>query len=184
MVVRRERSFARAQVRYDFGPWKRVAAGIDWGFVHAFACEVVGQSGEGRLSVIDELYAHQQTIDQVIPTLQGMMRQHDIGIFYADPSEPAYILQCQRAGLPVEPANNEVRAGIDAVATAIAKGMTVAPSCAGLLGELPGYTWMPSRAGGFHERPVEINDDACDALRYAVMGVTTHGGWTHFGTAA
>ena len=28
-------------------PFKRVVAGVDWGFVHAFACEVVGQSGSG-----------------------------------------------------------------------------------------------------------------------------------------
>ena len=32
--------------------FKRVVAGVDWGFVHAFACEVVGQSGSGRLSVV------------------------------------------------------------------------------------------------------------------------------------
>ena len=49
--------------------------------------------------------------------------------------------------------------------------MTVAPSCAGLLGELPGYTWAKDRTGGFREVPIEINDDACDALRYAVVAL-------------
>ena len=62
--------------------------------------------------------------------------------------------------------------GIDAVSTAIARGMTVDPSCSGLLGELPGYTWKPNKAGGFHEQPIDINDDACDALRYLVVGIT------------
>jgi phage terminase large subunit len=47
--------------------------------------------------------------------------------------------------------------------------MFVSPSCAGLLGEVPGYTWAPDRLGGFHDRPIDENDDACDALRYAVM---------------
>ena len=28
---------------------------------------------------------------------------------------------------------------------------------------------MTDRAGGFKEKPIEINDDACDALRYAVI---------------
>ena len=44
------------QVRVSPPPFRRVVAGIDWGFVHAFACEVVGMSGSGRLSVVDEVY--------------------------------------------------------------------------------------------------------------------------------
>ena len=61
---------------------------------------------------------------------------------------------------------------VPAVSTAIARGMSVDPSCRGLLGELPGYTWAPNRAGGFHEKPIDINDDACDALRYAVVALS------------
>lgn len=159
------------QVRVTEGPWKRIVAGIDWGFVHAFACEVVGQSGSGRLAVIDEVYERGRTIDRIIPALQFIRERHDIAVFYADPSEPAYIAQCRAAGLPVEPARNDVAPGIGAVSMAIARGMTVAPSCRGLLGELPGYTWAKSRGGGFYEKPIEINDDACDALRYAVASL-------------
>jgi len=151
--------------------WKRVVAGVDWGFVHAFACEVVGQSGSGRLAVIDEVYEKGRTIDQIIPALQFVREQHHVTTFYADPSEPAYILQCQRAGLPMEPANNAVGPGIGAVSTALARGMTIAPSCSGLLGEIPGYTWAKDRTGGFREVPIEINDDACDALRYGVVAL-------------
>ena len=160
------------QVRTEPGPWKTVEAGLDWGFVHAFACEVAGMSGSGRLAIIDEVYEQGLTIDRIIPILQVIQQKHGIRTFWADPSEPGYILQCQRAGLPVEPAHNAVSPGIDAVSTAIARGMTVDPSCEGLLGEIPGYTWAPNRAGGFHERPVEIGDDACDALRYLVVGIT------------
>ena len=130
------------------------------------------QTGSGRLAVIDEVYEKGETIDRIIPALQFVQARHGVTTFYADPSEPAYILQCQRAGLPVEAARNAVSPGISAVATAIAKGLTVAPSCTGLLGEMPGYTWAPNRMGGFHEKPIEVNDDACDALRYAVVGLT------------
>lgn len=160
------------QMRSEAGPWKAVEAGVDWGFVHAFACEVLGISGSGRLAVIDEVYGRGMTIDEIIPALQIVQHKHGITRFWADPSEPGYITQCVRAGLPVEPANNAVSPGIDVVSTAIGKGMTVAPECRGLLGELPGYTWAPNKAGGFHERPIEINDDACDALRYGVVGIT------------
>jgi len=160
------------QVKHpETNEWKRVVAGVDWGFVHAFACEVVGQSGTGRLAVIDEVYEKGQTIDRIIPALEYIRTTHNVQTFYADPSEPAYILQCQRAGLPMEPANNAVAPGIGAVSTAIARGMTITPSCSGLLGELPGYTWAKDRTGGFREVPIEINDDACDALRYAVVAL-------------
>lgn len=158
-----------AQIAPAVGPFKRVVAGIDWGFVHAFACEVIGQSGSGRLAVFDELYERGRTVDQLIPLLRGVRDAHGVSVFMADPSEPAYIEACRRAGLRVEPAHNDVDPGIQAVQKAIRNGLTVAPSCTGLLGELPGYTWAPNRAGGFHERPVEIGDDACDALRYGVM---------------
>ncbi len=161
-----------ASIREEAGPFKRTIAGIDWGFVHAFACEVVGQTGSGSLSVIDEMYERGETIDRIIPGLRIMAQKHGIEAFYADPSEPAYILQCQRAGLNMIPARNDVGPGIGAVSTAIARGMSVDPNCRGLLGELPGYTWAPNRAGGFHEKPIDINDDACDALRYAVVALS------------
>lgn len=158
------------QIRTDGGPWKRVIAGLDWGFVHAFACEVVGQTGSGRLAVLDEMYEHGRTLGEVIPGLQRLRDKYGIRLFYADPSEPAYLEQCQRAGLPVVSATNDVLPGLNAVSEAIASGMTVAPACAGLLEEIPAYTWQQNRTG-LMERPIGIGDDACDALRYAVMGL-------------
>lgn len=153
------------------GPFKRVVAGIDWGFVHAFACEVVTQSGSGRIAVVDEVYERGKTLNQLIPALHVLREQHHIDTFYADPSEPAYIAECRQAGLPMTEARNDVLPGINAVSEAIARGMSVAPSCAGLLNEIPGYTWISNRLG-IQEKPIEINDDACDALRYAVFALT------------
>ncbi len=161
-----------AQVRDEPGPWKKVEAAVDWGFVHAFACEVGGISGSGRIAIIDEIYEKGLTIDQIISRLKIVKELHGITRFWGDPSEPAYIAQCRQAGLPMEPAQNDVLPGIDTVARAIAAGMTVSPSCRGLLTELPSYTWAPNRAGGFHEKPIEINDDAADALRYLCVGIT------------
>ena len=158
-----------AQVEHRDGPFKRVVAGVDWGFVHAFACEVIGQTGSGRLSVIREVYAKGALLRDIIPVLLAIQAEHPHMMFYADPSEPAYIAECRQAGLRMIAANNDVNVGIQQVAVAITDGMTIDPTCAGLLSEMPGYTWAPTRLGGFHEKPIEVNDDACDALRYAVM---------------
>ena len=62
----------------------------------------------------------------------------------------------------------DVNDGIQAVSVAISDGMTIDPSCSGLLGEMPGYVWQQDR-NGMKEKPIEINDDACDALRYGVI---------------
>lgn len=159
------------QIRYPvIETYKRVVAGLDWGFVHAFACEVVGQSGSGNLAVIDEVYARGATIDAIIPELKRVRDHRGISIFYADPSEPAYISQCVAAGLNVVAADNSVHVGLTSVMRAIKNGMTVSPACTGLLEELPGYTWQSNRTG-LQEKPVEVNDDACDALRYAVLAL-------------
>jgi len=163
-------------------PSRRVIAGIDWGFVHLFACEVLGQSSGGRLAVIAELTAKGMGVDQLAPRLAELAEAHDIVAFHCDPSEPGLMDQLRR-GLAdhrhrhfgcklratVVPAVNDVLPGLSAVDKALRGGMTIDPSASQLLSEIPGYTWKPARGGGYLEQPVEVNDDACDALRYAVM---------------
>jgi PBSX family phage terminase large subunit len=157
-----------AQVLHRDGPFKTYKAGVDWGFVHAFACEVIGQSGSGRLSVIREVYAKGALVRDIIPALLDIAKAYPGIVFHADPSEPAYIAECRAAGLKMIAARNDVNDGIQAVSVAINDGMTVDPSCSGLLGEMPGYVWQQDR-NGMKEKPIEINDDACDALRYGVI---------------
>jgi phage terminase large subunit len=67
--------------------------------------------------------------------------------------------------------------GIDAVAASIKAGETVSPRCTALLAELPAYTWRRDRSGEQTEQPVSVGNDACDAWRYAHMGLDAGGGW-------
>ena len=160
--------------------WKDIHAGIDWGYVHAFACEIVGISGSGSLAVLGEVYRKGSLIEDIIPALLRLQTALNISVFHADPSEPEYIATCQRAGVRVMPAINDVAPGINVVATAIKQGLTVDPACEGLLEELPAYRWAPQRTtGGLKDEPLKENDDACDALRYAVMGITRGGVLLH-----
>ena len=169
------------QVKPPTTPAKRTVCGIDWGFVHAFAAEVVGQSGSGRLSVREELYVRGAGVDQLVEPLAALAERHDVGAFVCDPSEPGLMAELERGlanhraghrdcalGARVQGAQNDVTPGLQAVDRAFREGMTVDPSCEGLLNEIPGYVWQSNRLG-LTEKPIEINDDACDALRYAVM---------------
>ena len=121
--------------------------------------------------MVDEVYARGQTLDELIPALDYLRAQHHIETFYADPSEPAYIAPCRRAGLPMVEARNDVAPGLQAVSRAIAAGMLVDPGCVGLLGEIGNYVWATERGGGQREVPRKVDDDACDALRYAVVAL-------------
>ena len=178
------------QYKVDEGPYRKVIAGIDWGFVHFFACEVLGQTGSGRLHVLDEYAKQGRSPDQAAPELARMAELHGISTFYADPSEPGLMDQLRRAFVEhkkshrdehgnnvcqlratVEPATNDVLPGLSAVDKALRGGMTIDPKCQQLRNEIPGYTWAPQRGGGFQEKPIDVNDDACDALRYAVMAI-------------
>jgi phage terminase large subunit len=161
--------FPDDQIQMREGPFKRVVAGVDWGFVHAFACEVIGQSGSGQTLGGARGLRQGRAAARHHPRAARHRKTYPGIVFKADPSEPAYISECVGAGLRMEAARNDVDAGIQAVSAAIHDGMTIDPSCDGLLGEMPGYTWMTDRAGGFKEKPIEINDDACDALRYGVI---------------
>lgn len=152
--------------------WHRTVAGIDWGYQHAFACEVLAESSIGRRAVVEEVYSRGRTIASLIPDLLALQARRGIETFYADPSEPAYIDECRAAGLNVMAATNDVLPGITAVAEELRRGLLVDTSCTGLLNEVPGYVWQTDKASGQpKDVPVKVGDDACDALRYAVMGL-------------
>ncbi|HEV8489037.1 MAG TPA: phage terminase large subunit [Candidatus Limnocylindrales bacterium] len=161
----------------DQETWKRTVGGIDWGFIHAFAAEVLAESGTGRRAVLEEIYTHDELLEDLIPEILDVQRRRGVTVWYADPSEPEYIAACRKKGIRIEPATNDVTPGLTSVATAIKKGMTVSPSCTGLLAEIPAYVWERSRSTGRQsEKPVKVNDHACDALRYANMGLDLNRG--------
>lgn len=117
--------------------WHTVVGGIDWGFNHPFACEIVQRSGSGRLATLDESYGRGHLVSELIPKLLELQERYKVDRFYADPSEPEYIAQSLRAGLRITGAVNDILPGIDAVSAAIAAGETVSPRCTGLLGDCP-----------------------------------------------
>ena len=70
--------------------WHRAVAGIDWGFQHAFACEVIVQASAGRRHVVARCTPAAGRISTLIPTLLALRDRWSIEHFYADPSQPGY----------------------------------------------------------------------------------------------
>lgn len=94
-----------------------------------------------------------------------------------DPSAASYIEQLHRDGVTgVTPADNSVLDGIRTVSSLLAANrLYVHESAAGLIEELPGYSWDDEAAEKGEDKPIKADDHSCDALRYGVR--TTEALW-------
>lgn len=154
-----------------------VRAGVDWGYRNPGAIVVLGRDGDGVWWVLAE------HVEKALPVMTSggrdwtgvaktLKAEYGIRRFACDPSGASFIAAFRRAGLPAFAADNDVGAGIQAVATALhvdesdrRPGLLIAQSCPHLVDELSSYAW-DDRAEG--ERPRKEDDHAVDALRYAL----------------
>lgn len=168
-------------------PILRYWCAADYGTTNPFAALVLGLGADDRLYVVsewrhDSKAAHRQMTDaQYSEAVRAWLRRLDIEPewTFIDPSAASFVTQLWADGHPgVTRADNDVRAGIRSVSSALAAGLLyVHRSCAGLLDELPGYSWDPAASAKGEDRPIKTADHSVDALRYAVHS-TAHE-WRH-----
>jgi len=172
----------------DLSRGKQFVAGVDWGFTHAGAIEVGMADGDGRLTIVAEVYRSKQTIDWWIAEAKALRDRYHIERFVCDPSEPAYIEQFNRAGLRASEAINDVMPGIGAVQARLRIAGDGRPRLQYLRSALQGrdpvleeakkpcsvveemdcYIWNTTSGRRKGEEPVKENDHGQDALRYLV----------------
>jgi hypothetical protein len=92
----------------------RYIGGIDWGYTHPFVIVVRAITPLGIHYQVAEFYATQLRIAQKIDAAHRLRSMYPIEKFYADPANPDDIDDMNRAGLRVIPANNDIKAGIEA----------------------------------------------------------------------
>jgi phage terminase large subunit len=164
---------------------KQFVAGVDWGYTRPGAIEVGMVDGDGRLTIVAEVYHTHRTQDWWIDQAKALRERYRITAFACDPSEPEYITQWKRAGLPAREALNDVRPGITAVEERLKLAGDGRPRLTylrtarvvtdpdlveaklplGLVDEMDSYCWDDKAK---KEQPVKEHDHACDALRYLV----------------
>lgn len=169
----------------DRVPWSTLVkrwGGVDWGSSNPGCQLEFGLDDKGVVWVFREDYE----TDLVVPAPSGSpdedcwvrrfkraKRMRKLTHWWSDPAGRGNMLTCRREGLNFRPARNEVQAGIEAVAAALAPaldergnirvGLKIHKSCVNLLRELPSYRW-----GAKGDKPVKENDHAVDALRYGL----------------
>lgn len=170
--------------------FNRYAVGVDHGWEHPGAFILIGISGYGDDAiawVLDEDVASGRTNpewDAIASTKYYGLRA------WADPSRPDRIADLRRAGLNAQKADNAVEAGIQRVASLLFirsedtdkeaglggvnrwARLYIHPKCTHLIGEMKKYKRKPDplNPGKYLDEVIKINDDAQDALRYAIMG--------------
>jgi hypothetical protein len=167
--------------------WRRIR-GIDFGWSNPTACLWICQDRDGRYYVYDEHYDSQKPIEyhaQCIKDREWNYRHPMYGQTYCDSEDPAAIhklrdLTGSGSFVPV----NKSLASIGKQVSLLRKLMMVQgdgkpqlfilKKCANLIREIRGYRWSeaPGKVGNQRnpqDYPVQWNDHAVDALRYALF---------------
>lgn len=96
---------------------KSTIAGVDWGYTAPGVLGVWALDGDARMYLIREYYRTQKLIGWWVEKAQRCRADYNVSGFVCDPSQPAYIMEFQRAGLPTIEGDNDCVPGIAAVQT-------------------------------------------------------------------
>ena len=153
-------------------------AGVDWGYTNPACILVLAVTPDDGVYLVSEFYKTNQTIGEMVDVAKRLKTTFNIERFYCDPSSPANIVEFNKAKLTAIPANNNIRAGVDATYELIASDRFhifegVAPH---LLDELSMYHYpenpdVTADKDVKEQLPVKQNDHAVDALRYPLYAM-------------
>jgi PBSX family phage terminase large subunit len=152
-------------------------AGIDYGTDHAFACILirVSQLPQGKQLWAEKEYYYSskdrrtKSPSEYVEDLQKFFEGYAIRSIYLDPSAAMFKAELSRRGLHTLQTNNDVYDGIISTVDAVKNGtLVIGPACENLIREMQTYVWDPKASKNGKESPLKQNDDAVDALRYAV----------------
>ena len=152
--------------------------GVDFGMDHATAFVMIGHSNNRtpHLWVEKEYYwDKKQTYRAKLPSeladdLEKFIDGYNVRSVYVDPSALVIKEEFRRRRIRVVNADNEVFDGIAFVSDLIFNHeLYVIESCTNLIREMEQYVWDAGKSAKGIEQPIKKNDDACDALRYALF---------------
>lgn len=136
--------------------------GLDFGYNHPAALVRV-EHYDGVNYIEECIYQSNLTLSDLIIHIKQHV--HGKAPIYADAAEPKSIEEIFRAGLNIKAASKDVWAGILKVKSF---PIYITDRSANLKKELSSYKWKKDKNDNIIEEPVKANDDACDAMRYAI----------------
>lgn len=143
----------------------RSVFGLDFGYNHKSAL-IKAQLAGNNLYLHECLYSGGLTIEDLGRRIVEMKLPRT-AIIYADSARPDAIESLCRLGLTVKPCRKGPGSVLDGINWMKAKTIWVTPESSNLIRELQTYRFDTDRDGNPIDRPIEHDDDACDASRYA-----------------
>lgn len=153
--------------------FRQVFYGVDWGKRNPFCIVAVALTNRNELVVLDMEYQTGLDYDEQVALGASMYEEYGAGPIYCDSAEPAAISMLKRKGLDARKSVKDVMPGIQYVSSQADRLKVVKHKCDPLIQEFGAYRY-PEDEG--EEDPVDANNHALDALRYALMSHAKHGG--------
>jgi phage terminase large subunit len=156
-----------------FESFDSIVHGMDFGFNHANAILTVGFK-DNELYICDEIYVHEMDTAEIIDLANRKNLSKNYRMF-CDSSEPDRIQMWRKAGYMAQAVvknPGSVKAQID-----ILKKMkiNIHPQCVNTIKEIKQWKWKKDqRSNTYLDEPVNFNDDAMAALRYAIEPLRQH----------
>lgn len=153
-------------LRYPDG----VYGAIDWGFNHPCGI-VIGVVKDAVWYVVEEWKESGKTTPEILTKAKELEHKWKVSMWFPDPAEPDRIEEMKRHPYNMHVGvvdKSDVEAGLSHVAGLIkARKLFVHSRCKDLIDEMEQYQFEPDQEGKpGKEKPLKINDDLCDALRY------------------
>lgn len=182
-------------------PWEELprmvdvyAVGIDYGTQNPTAALILALGEDGCLYFIDEYridannrghgtWTDKQQSEAILNWLNSEIHAPNLDNkpqrIIVDPAAASFKVQMKMDGAwNITDANNDVAYGIRLMANGLASGwLKISDRCAGLISEIPGYSWDSKAQLAGMDKPIKVNDHSCDAARYALA--TTERLWRY-----
>ena len=153
--------------------WLKPFYGLDFGYSTSPTAFVAGfcDLKNKNIWIYDEIYKTGLTNMQLYHEIayKGYAKERIV----ADSAEPKSIAELQQLGcnriVKARKGNDSVVYGIQLVQQF---HIYVHPSCVNTITELSNYRWQRDKSGNILNKPEPEYDHICDALRYAIMGIS------------
>ena len=148
--------------------------GIDFGFNHPYA--IVHVRIDNKNLYVDELFYRQGWENpKVVEWAKRNMSWAKRIQIYADSARPDLIKEWKAAGFNIDKANKAVFEGINTVKNF---NIHITKRSVNILKEIELYAWKEDKDGNTLDEPIKLNDDAMDAMRYALTPYIAKSGKT------
>jgi len=154
-----------------FSQFKKIVAGVDWGYTNPAVIILIGITNEGEYYVFYEFYKTGLTIDSFTEIAKQLQKKFRIDCFFADPSEPMNIQQFRKEGINIIEGDNQLNPGINKVRELIGENkLFIHSTCKNIIDEFQSYCFAEAKDIALpKEKPQEGHNHGLDSIRYVVM---------------